>query len=176
MVRVVRRDLYFEEPGRQNTGDVVEAVAERCEATGIGVVVAASTYGYTALKLVERLKGKARVVSISEHNYDDSTRRRLTHLGVALVESCPTPVHDRRELRDALYLFGQGVKVAVEVAAIAAEKKLVEPYEDVIAVGGTSRGADAAIVVRATPIYDIYSEDPDKRMEVREVIAMPLRK
>lgn len=176
MAKFVRRDVYFLKPGRHNTDDVVDAVVERVEATGIRTVIAASNRGYTALRLCERLKGKARLVSVSEYRYDPSTKERLEGLGATLIEKCPLPVHERRELRRALYLFGQGLKVAVEVAAIAAEMGAVDPYSDVIAVGGTSRGADAAIVLRATPVDDFYSSDRRKRLEIREVIAMPLKK
>ncbi|MEM3046821.1 MAG: pyruvate kinase alpha/beta domain-containing protein [Candidatus Bathyarchaeia archaeon] len=176
MARIVREDVYFTEPGMENTDSVVEAVLARVEATGVKAVVVASNRGFTALKLGERLRGGAKLVSVSEYKYDASTRRRLEELGAILIEECPLPVHDRTELRETLYFFGQGLKVAVEVAAIAAGRNAVERYEDIIAVGGTGRGADAAIVARATPIEDFYSPDVKKRMEIREVIAMPLKK
>lgn len=172
----MRKDVYFSEPGKQNTDDVVDAVVERVETTGTKTVVVASNYGYTALKLGEELGGKAKLVSVSEYRYDAATKERLRDLGAVIIEECGVPVHDRRELRETLYFFGQGLKVAVEVAAIAAEKGVVERYSDVIAVGGTSRGADAAIVLRATPVEEFYSHDRGKRLEIRELIAMPLKK
>lgn len=176
MVKVVRQDVYFTEPGEENTDDVVGAILSRIEDAGIKAIVVASNRGSTALKLGERLKGRAKLVSVSEYKYESSIRKRLEDLKVVLVEECPIPVHDRKELREALYLFGQGLKVAVEVAAIAAGKNVVDRYDDIIAIGGTSRGADAAIVCRATPIEYFYSSDPKKRMEIRELIAMPFKK
>jgi len=176
MAKVVRRDVYLEEPGRKNTEDVVDAVVERVEATGVKSVAVASNRGYTALKLGEKLRGKAKLVCVSEYRYDAATRKRLVDLGASIIEECPYPVSERKEMCETLYFFGQGLKVAVEIAAIAAEKGAVDCYTDIIAIGGTGRGADAAVLLRATPIQDFYSSDPKKRMEIREVIAMPLKK
>lgn len=47
----------------------------------------------------------------------------------------------------ALYMFSQGVKVAVEVAVMALDAGLIPYGQEVIAVGGTGRGADSALVL-----------------------------
>jgi len=47
---------------------------------------------------------------------------------------------------------------------------------DVIAVAGSGEGCDTAIVVRATTSKEIFSRDRARKLEVREVIAMPLKK
>jgi hypothetical protein len=44
-------------------------------------------------------------------------------------------------------MFSQGVKVCVEIAVMALDSGLVPPGEKVIAIGGTGRGADTALVV-----------------------------
>lgn len=46
----------------------------------------------------------------------------------------------------ALYLFSQGVKVAVEVAVMALDAGLIPYGEEIIAVGGSNRGADTGLV------------------------------
>jgi hypothetical protein len=77
-------------------------------------------------------------------------------------------------VRETLYAFGQGLKVAVEVTMLAVASGFVEPFQDVIAVGGTLRGADTAIVVRATFPNHALSQDDDKRLKIREILCKPL--
>lgn len=49
---------------------------------------------------------------------------------------------------NALKLFGQGAKVAVEVAVMALDSGMIPFGEDIIAIGGTGRGSDTALVIR----------------------------
>lgn len=49
----------------------------------------------------------------------------------------------------------------------------VEALSDVIAVGGTSRGADTAVVLRATYPSHVLSQDHAKRLRIREVLCKP---
>ena len=51
-------------------------------------------------------------------------------------------------IANTLRMFGQGVKVAVEIAIMALDAGLVPYGADIVAVGGSSRGADSACVVR----------------------------
>lgn len=46
----------------------------------------------------------------------------------------------------------------------------------VIGVGGTARGADTAIVARASSSGEMLGPEIRRRLEVREIIAMPVRK
>ena len=59
---------------------------------------------------------------------------------------------------------------------IASDKGLIDLYKDVIGVGGTGTGSDTAIVARATRSSEIFADDDGKRLEIREVLAMPLKK
>ncbi len=173
---VRRETLYFEQPGGENTELVVEAVARRVEEGGISAVVVASNTGYVARKIAERLAGKVPVVSVSEFEYKPKTAKTLRKLGVKLVERCSLPIHGRREVRETLYAFGHGLKAAVEVALASVEAGAVEPGSVVLAVGGKRRGADTAVVVRVSRVEDMFSEDPEKRLEIREIVAMPIIK
>jgi hypothetical protein len=80
------------------------------------------------------------------------------------------------DVRKSFYAFGQGFKVAIEVILIAADKGEISLYEDVIGVGGTGRGTDTAIIARATTSKEIFTEDHSKKLEIREILAMPLKK
>jgi hypothetical protein len=79
-------------------------------------------------------------------------------------------------VKETLYCFGQGMKVAVDVALTAVSCGYVAPYQDVIGVGGSGKGADTAIILRATYPASLFDKDPAKRLEIKEIIAMPIAK
>ena len=176
---MIRRTVfYFEEPGPLNTEAVIEAVKERLKEGGARRVVVASDSGETALRFCEALGGEAEVIAISWKEMDKDKLRALKARGVVAVEGAHTPlsVKERAGLRDAYYTLGQGFKVAVEVTLIAADKGLVEVGEEIIAVGGTGKGADTAVVVKASSTREMLRGVPERRLEVKEIIAMPLKK
>lgn len=176
MRNIVRRDYYFDAPGPKNTPLVIKAVSERVEESGIKTIVVASTSGKTALAFANALKGKVNVIGVSYQSIDLETHKKLGELGAIIEENCPILFSKKRTLRETLYLFGQGLKVACEAAVIAVEREKVKPYQDIIAVGGTDRGADTAIIVRATKLKEILWADVNRRLEIREIIAMPRKK
>jgi hypothetical protein len=59
---------------------------------------------------------------------------------------------------------------------MAAAKDVVNLYTDVIGIGGTDTGADTALVVKASKPEDVFGGEIKKRLEVREILAMPLQK
>jgi len=176
--KVERRDVYFDEPGVANTDSVVEAVVERVKETGIGSVVVASTSGRTALKFAKALKDKAKVSCVSYETIDPATCKELKSLGVTVIEKadCILSTAKTKTIRDAFYTLGQGFKVAIECVLIATDKGAIEPYKDCIAVAGTDKGADTAIVCKATSLKHIFAKDINKRLEVKELVAMPKKK
>jgi hypothetical protein len=191
---------YFEEAGKENTDAVVRVVRDRLAEGDLSTVIVASTTGYTALTFADALHGQdVTLVSVAETplireiwgaEYPcllPDARRELEQRGVIVADRVPYLFHSsvldqsrwkapapEEIVRDTLYAFGQGLKVAVEVALIAVASGFVEPFQDVIAVGGTSRGADTAIVVRATFPNHVLSQDEDKRLKIREILCKPL--
>jgi hypothetical protein len=178
MAKLEKVSIYFMKPGSENTDSVVEAVARRVKEGGIETVVVASTSGKTGVKFAEALKDKAHVIAISYRKMNPELKEGIVNLGGVVVDETHLPLHgkDMDDVRNTLYILGQGFKVAVEVILIAADKGLIELCRDVIGVGGSGKGADTAIVARSTTTKKIFSEDSSKRLEVRELIAMPLKK
>jgi hypothetical protein len=201
MAKVLKRQVYyFDEPGEENTQWVVEAVSQRLEVGGIRTVIVASTSGETAVAFARSLKCKAELICVSEAPYrrewgeewpclKQEFRQELEGLGATIIDKAPYVFHSsvlevarwpgafpERLVKETLYSFGQGLKVAVEVALIGVSCGYVTPYEDVIGVGGSSNGADTAIVLRATYPASLFDKDPAKRLEIREIIAMPISK
>jgi len=195
MTDKVRKIVYFEKPGKANTDKVIEVVAKRLEEGDLDTVIVASTTGYTALKLSDALGDRARIISVAEtplirewgYEYpclDPENKAELERRGVIVADKIPYLLHssvlDYSEwkaptpeiiMRETLYAFGQGLKVAVEVVLISVASGFVEPFQDVIAIGGTSRGADTAIVMNATLPNHAFSEDAEKRMRVKEILC-----
>ncbi|MEM1558351.1 MAG: pyruvate kinase alpha/beta domain-containing protein [Thermoproteota archaeon] len=169
---------YFVRPGPKNTDKVIEAVIKRINSNGIRGIVVASTSGRTGLKFAEALRSRVDLVVVSHEKMDPRFKEGIIKLGGVAVDNTHLPLHSRGmdNVRDSFYTLGQGFKVAVEVILIAADKNLVKRYEDVIGVGGSGKGADTAIVARATPTREIFSSNKSRRFEVREIIAMPLKK
>ncbi len=183
--------VYFDRIGPSNTEAVARLVRERCDALGIGHVVLASNTGASALAFSEALKGSGvTLVSVGEHagfsggdaqQLGDEQRRALEQRGVkvlicshalsgvgrSIMKKFGTISHTE-VIAHTLRLFGgDGIKVAVEVAVMAADAGLVPTDREIIAAGGNGRGADAAIVLKAAHMNNFFD------LEVREIIAKP---
>jgi hypothetical protein len=130
------------------------------------------------VKFADALRGKARVVVVSHREMNPLLKKRIVELGAVAADKTHLPLHGKGMdgPRETLRFLGQGFKVAVEVILIAADKGIIKSRTDVIGVGGTGRGADTAIVARSTTTDEIFSADSSKRLEVREIIAMSLKK
>ena len=70
-------------------------------------------------------------------------------------------------IAQTLRVFGQGTKVACEIALMAADAGLIRTDEEVISIGGTARGADTALVVKPAHTHDFFE------LRVKEVLCKP---
>jgi len=187
---VEREIIFFKEPGANNTQATLEAVRKRAKSLGVKKVVLATTSGDTALKAVDLLKElDVRIIAVTLHAgtwgvYEEPDRKKVkeaensgvkfltaTHalmgnIGSAIREKFGG-LPDTELIAYTLYCFSQGMKVAVEITVMAADAGLISPEEEVIAIAGTDRGADTAIVVK--PAYSTNFFD----LKIREIIAMP---
>lgn len=169
---------YFQRAG-DHTEQVVEVLKRRLAKGDVRTVVVATDSGATALRVATAVGGMARVLAIAHTTLGAEVRLRLEELGTVVRDGL-TPALDRDYpgmnliwYRRGLRALGQGLKVAVEVTLMATDEGLIVPGEEVLAVGGTSRGADTVALVKAAVTRDLYSADPDRRVEVSEVVAMP---
>ena len=180
------RILYFEEGGKANTDATLEIVRERVEALGIRQVVVASTHGYTAKRASEVLEDlDVAIIAVTicagfdevGWTMTEEERASVEALGVTVL-TCMHALGDdvseafmdaapNRIVRETLYRFSQGMKVAVEVALMAADAGLLDMSQEVIAVAGTGEGADTALVLK--PAYTRKF----KELDIREILAMP---
>ena len=183
------RTVYFDNPGGENTEATLGIAKKRAEELGIKTIVVASTKGYTAVQAMDVFQGyKVIIVSHVTGFYEPNLQQfKPEHRGI--VESkggiIITAAHAfaglSRAMRlkynmyllgeivaDTLRIFGQGTKVACEIALMATDSGLVRSGEDVIAIGGTGWGADTALVVRAANTHRFFD------LRVMEVLCKPL--
>ena len=183
------RILYFEKGGKANTDATLEIVRERVEALGIRQVVLASSHGYTAKRasvLLDGLGVEIIAVTICD-SFDnvgwtmtDEERTAVEAEGVTVltcmhalgddVSEAFTNAAPNRIVRETLYRFSQGMKVAVEVALMAADAGLLDMSREIVAIAGSSDGADTALVLK--PAYPRKF----KQLDIREILAMPRRR
>ncbi len=182
---------YFEKAGRENTGAVADCVARRLEQGGIEHVVAASNSGATALALLEKIGGTgAKLVCVTQHAgssggdatlIEEKHASKLKESGVSVLVCSHALSGVGRSISKkfggatrveviahTLRRFGEGVKVCVEVSVMAADAGLIPTDRDVIAVGGSGRGADTAIVLRAAHMNNFFD------MKIREILCKPI--
>jgi len=175
--------VYFENPGRENTDRVLALVKERAQARGIKKIVLASTRGDTARAAAEAFEGTGlKLVVIpwqfgfrKEQPFPMELKAELeakghrVHFGTMLFHT--DDLYGSRTpqlLANLLRIFGQGMKVVVEIIMMACDGGCVEAKETVIAVAGTGAGADTAVVATAAP----SSRMP--KLRIHEIICKPL--
>jgi hypothetical protein len=71
-------------------------------------------------------------------------------------------------MANLLRCFCQGVKVCFEIVLTATDAGLLTSGERVIAIAGTGRGSDTALLVQAASSQNI------KKLRVNEIICKPL--
>jgi hypothetical protein len=179
---------YFSNPGDVNTDETLKVTKERAEELGIRDIVVASTRGGTGLKTVEVFKGYNVVVvthvtglrgpGVQELSEEIAEQIRekggkiltATHIfaGVSrAIQKKFDTIYPEGIIAQILRLFGQGMKVCVEIVAMAADGGIIPFDKDVIAIAGSGRGADTAIIVKPANSLNLFD------MFVKEIIVKP---
>ncbi|MCG6909684.1 MAG: hypothetical protein LJE94_06110 [Deltaproteobacteria bacterium] len=179
--------MYFDNPGKENTEQTLSQACARARELGLNEVVLATSKGDTAYKALEIFKGFS-IVAVTYHCgfrkpftpvMDPAVREDLKQKGVKVVSathalsgversffnkfSGPYPI---LIVADTLRLFGQGTKVAVEVSIMAADAGALTG-NDIVAIGGTGRGADAALILKPAHQTGLFD------LRIREIVCKP---
>ena len=188
MPNEVWKTVYFEKAGRENTDETLRLAKERAEKLGIRNVVVASITGATGVKASEIFRGFNLVVVTSVAGFDEPNAQNFlpenratieksgakivtaTHafgaLGRAVRKKFNTIQVDEI-IANVLRLFGEGMKVACEVACMAADAGLIRTDEDAVAIGGAKDGVDTAIIIRPSNTHTFFDT------KIREIICKP---
>jgi len=157
---------YFETLGKENIDKTLELVRRMAEELGIKHVIVASITGFTAEKAFEMLKDMGvtlTVVGTERSRFASDLQDKLEDKECNVCFSREISYDYPDLVKLAFRRFSPGVKVAVEVAMIAAQGGFVSTEEDVICVGKW----DTALIIKPAT-SDNFSE-----LKVRELICMP---
>ncbi|MCR6692017.1 MAG: hypothetical protein MRT15_06485 [archaeon YNP-LCB-003-016] len=190
VIGVEKKIVYFNEPGPQNTDETLRLAKERADELGIKTIVVASSTGETGVKASEIFKGYNLIVvshvawfkGPNVEEFLSENREKILRNGGKIVTATHAFGGIGRAIRrkfntmqideviaNVLRLFGQGMKVACEIACMAVDSGYVKPGEEIISIAGTGRGADTAIVIKAANTHDFFET------KILEIICKPLK-
>jgi hypothetical protein len=168
-----RSITYFERTGPENTEELARIVASRVSEGGIDAVAVATGTGATALAVAKAVAKGTRIYGVNyqppKNQPDEDIRKEAEGLGVVFMP--PTPIvrylkDVEGQSPDSFRRLGQGMKVAFEIIMQATEVGHLQAGERVIGVGGSSRGADVAVVaIAAAAVSDLW---------ISEILAKPI--
>ncbi len=180
--------MYFDGKGRDKTEATISLSLKAAEESKIQHIVVASVTGYTAGLLIEAAK-KANIVCVThadgfkEPGTNELTAEERAKLVAAGIKTLTTThvlsgvergistqsggMYPAEIIANTLRMFGQGVKVCVEIAIMALDAGLIPHGEKIVAIGGTGRGADAAVIMTPAHAKDVFST------RVHEIICKP---
>jgi hypothetical protein len=176
--------VYFEERTPENTATTFRLVRERLQGRGITKLVLASTTGATAQQALEFFADDGCQLIVVPHQWD--FHRETNPFPQELVQTLRQAGHEVHFATmlwhtDSLYesqvpilmanllrCFSQGVKVCFEIVLMVTDAGLVKSGERVIAIAGTGRGSDTALVMQAASSQHL------KNLRVNEILCKPL--
>ena len=184
--------MYFNSSGPENTGETIKIAIREAKERQISHIVAASNTGATVFALAEegRKQGcEAKLVCVTHvygfkenggNELSDQNREGLEKMGIRVCTAAHALSGAERGLSmkfqgvfpveiiaHTLRMFGQGMKVCVEVAAMALDAGLIPWGRQVISLGGSRGGSDTAVLI--TPAYT----NAILETKVHEVLCKP---
>ena len=163
----------FETPGEQNTARTLELAVKGARELGISTIVVASCSGRTVDALLEQDLTGLRPVVVThaygfyedgENELPEEKRRQYLERGIPVCTAGHPLSGAERSLSGTfgaaypveimahtLRMFGQGTKVCFETAVMALDADEIPYGVPVVAMGGSHRGADTAVVI--TPAH-----------------------
>ncbi len=177
---------YWDGRGREYTERTVKAAVNRAHQLGIQHLVVASNTGYTALKC---LNEGLEVVVVTHHvgfrnpgedEMPPEVRQQLLQAGARLLTTTHLFANVERAVTSqwgglypggiishTLRMFGQGTKVCLEIATMALDAGLIPYGREIVAIGGSGRGADTALVLLPEHAKNFFAG------QVLEIICKP---
>jgi len=180
--------VYFGQAGPEKTERTLQLAHARAKELHITNVVVASTSGKTGALACEMM-GDIDVVVVTHstgfkapnvQELQPQYKERIKRAGGTIL-TCQHALGGvgravRRKLGtyqvDEIMAFTlrtlcQGLKVACEITVMAADAGVIPASQEVVAVGGTGQGADAAAVLLSANAHDFFDQ------RVLEVICKP---
>ncbi|MDR0912419.1 MAG: hypothetical protein LBM96_07465 [Methanobrevibacter sp.] len=188
---------YFENPGEENTDELIKLVIDRLNYSKIKYIAVASVTGKSILKLIKELENSyegnlkdLKIINVSHHagfkkdnelEIDDETRLKLekkgiiTYVGSHALSGVGRGISNKfggvtpvEIIAATLRMFSQGIKVCGEISIMLADSGLIPVGENIIAIGGTGKGFDTATILTPANMTKVFD------MKFHEIIAIPL--
>ena len=188
MSEITVQSVYFDNPGSENTARTLEIARRRAGELNIHTILVASTQGETGVLAAQQFQGYDVVVVSHAAGFDKPNTQELTEENRAAIQAAGARILTCQHafggvgravrkkwgtyqvdeiVAQTLRIFGEGMKVVVEIALMAADAGLVRVGEPCIAVAGTGRGADTAVVLVPANVQHFFD------LRVIEVLAKP---
>lgn len=180
--------MHFKKPGIENTTKTLEIAISEAKSRGIKHLIVASTFGNTASEALKLTEGTGIKLIVVTHNagfnkpdkqeFSEDIRKEIhnaggiVYTGTMVLRGIGRGIKNKINfsheeiVANVLRMFCQGVKVCVEISAMAADAGLI-PFSDVIAVGGTGRGSDTACLIRANSSNQFFE------IKIKEILVKP---
>ena len=180
--------VYFPRTGPSNTARTLELSRARAEDLGIRSILVATTTGATGVRAAQEMAGLDVIIVTHSAGFQETDTQSLTVENRAAIEAAGARILTcqhafggvgravRKKLGTyqldeiiafTLRTFCQGVKVGAEMALMAADAGLVRTAEPVIAIAGSGRGADSAVVIKPANAQTFFD------LRFLEIICMP---
>ena len=167
--------VLFERPGTENTTAALELALQAAKNASLDIVVATTGGGTVPvlLELAQKAGYEGKIVAVThafgsrekgKNILEPAKMQEFRDKGVTVVTAAHALSGAERGLSkkysgiypveivaNTLKMLGQGTKVCVEISMMALDNGAIEYGKQIIAVGGSGRGADT--VCRLTPEY-----------------------
>lgn len=173
--------VVFEKPGDQNTKETVKLAVQAAREKGLKNIVAASCRGTVAdefikyadefnIVIVAQVDGFNPVNPMDEKHLKELREKGLkvlftTHVLSGAERSISKKfkgVYPVELIAASLRMMGQGTKVCVEISTMALDSRLIPKEEQIIAVGGTGKGADTVVIMTPAHAAEILDTKIDE--------------
>jgi len=183
-----KKTVYFKQKGQVNTDTLLKIVKQYSEKEQIRDIVIASTTGETGAKASRMFKG-CNVVVVThsfgspepgKNELQPEHQKEILASGAKIFTGTHALSSAERAIRkdfntiqpleliaNVLRLMGEGTKVCVEITLMAADAGLIPVDKDIIAIGGSGRGADTALRIRPANAAKFFE------LRIKEIIAKP---
>lgn len=180
--------ITYEKPGNINTEETLKIALSAATERNLDIVVATST-GKTAIRLAELAKengftGKIIAVTLAYGMAKAANNKEITaslkSKGIEVVTAAHSLSGGERSLLQkfqgvypleliayTLRIFSQGIKVAVEISLMATDSGHITIGDSVVAVAGTSDGADTACIITPSNTANLLDT------KVHEILCKP---
>jgi len=183
-----KKIVYFDRAGVANTKDTFRLAKERMDELGVKKVLIASDRGTSAIVALDYFKpGEIVVVApmygLSKpgtNTFKEENRAILQKNGATIIHATHVFAGIDRAINrryggithvqlmaQTFKMLGEGFKVCMEIASMAADCGAVGVEDEVISIGGTVKGADTAIVIVPSHTNNFFGS------QIKEIICVP---